>query len=79
MSEEERRQELLERGIIEVLRMSDIIRAEMIFGDIDAGRDGMKELREFFDGLDPGYVAKMVFILANQVMHGDALMREGGV
>lgn len=79
MSEEERRQELLEQGVVEVLRMCDIVRAEMIFGNTEAGRDGMRELAEFFDGLPSGYVAKMVFILANQIMHGDALTREEGV
>jgi hypothetical protein len=66
----------VERGLKGVLKGSDAIRAHMLAGDLEAGTDGMNALTEFVESVPAHFTARILFVLANQVLHGDAFTKE---
>jgi hypothetical protein len=66
----------VERGVKAVLKGSDTIRAHMLAGELEDGVDGMNALTEFVDSVPPDFTGQILFLLANQVLHGDAFTVE---
>jgi hypothetical protein len=64
----------IERAVQAVLKMSDVVRGNMEIGNVEGGKKALAGLTKFFEDVPASFTARIVFLIANQAMYGDAFV-----